>query len=118
METVSEEEFHRLKEAVMSVALIGDNVYQKSTPEEVIRFMKFIEMVKPFDVVLDGLNVAFCITNPSPSNEEKADRVSVLTLRNRKLFVQTFDSFVSSWHWSYSISSTRGRLFSSSDGNI
>lgn len=69
------EEFKRLKEAVMEIALIGNNTFLKSTPDEVSKFMRFIEKTAPYDVVLDGLNIAFR-THETATKKKKAETVS------------------------------------------
>lgn len=77
MEVLPEKDFEQLKEAIMQIALIGDNAFLKTTPDEVKKFTKFIEKTAPYDIVLDGLNVAFR-TYAHPTNREKADTVSYL----------------------------------------
>ncbi|KAG1688214.1 Mitochondrial ribonuclease P catalytic subunit [Nymphon striatum] len=38
---------------------IGDDIFRKSTPQEMKRFIRFMESQKPFDIVIDGLNVFY-----------------------------------------------------------
>lgn len=40
-------------------AVIGRDVFLKSNPEELNRFKEFIKGMDTFDVVVDGLNVAY-----------------------------------------------------------
>lgn len=96
-QNVSAEEYERLKEAIMEIALIGDNVFLKSTPDEVKKFVEFIENTAPYDIVLDGLNVAFR-THSKPSAWEKAETVSHLKRIQLKPIPVIFLSFDSSWH--------------------
>ena len=51
-------EFAEVREALERLVLIGDDVFQSSTPEEVERFRGFVERTAPYDVVVDGLNVS------------------------------------------------------------
>lgn len=39
--------------------IIGKNLFTKTNPQEVERFKKFINKMDNFDVVIDGLNVAY-----------------------------------------------------------
>lgn len=75
MQTTTAEEFERLKKAIMEIALIGDNTFLKTTPDELQKFVQFIENTAPYDIVLDGLNVAFR-THAKPTLIEKAETVS------------------------------------------
>ncbi|XP_034531497.1 mitochondrial ribonuclease P catalytic subunit [Notolabrus celidotus] len=52
------EEYHQLKERVMSDIIEGQDVFNKTTPEELERFKAFVKKKPAFDVVVDGLNVA------------------------------------------------------------
>lgn len=71
---MSTEDFERLRNAVMDIALIGDNVYFTTTPDELRSFKSLIEGTAPYDVVVDGLNVAFMNLVPT-NNMQKASRV-------------------------------------------
>ena len=61
----------------MEKVVIGDNVYYNSTPKEFKRFMEFLENAEPYDIVIDGLNVA-CFGTPDKDSKERARRVSLL----------------------------------------
>lgn len=79
IEALPAEEFEQLKKAIMEIALIGKNTFLNTTPDEVKKFVKFIETTAPYDIVLDGLNVAF----RAPQNSttwEKAETVRHLIL--------------------------------------
>ncbi|KAM6969612.1 mitochondrial ribonuclease P catalytic subunit [Tautogolabrus adspersus] len=52
------EEYHQLKDRVMSDIIEGSDVFNKTTPEELERFKAFVKKKPAFDVVVDGLNVA------------------------------------------------------------
>uniref|UniRef100_A0A5S6QT54 Vacuolar protein sorting-associated protein 53 homolog n=1 Tax=Trichuris muris TaxID=70415 RepID=A0A5S6QT54_TRIMR len=56
---ISEVEFIQMKEEVYAKILIGENVYRQSTPKEVSRFQRLLAADGPYDIVVDGCNVAF-----------------------------------------------------------
>lgn len=95
-QNVSAEEYERLKEAIMEIALIGDNAFLKTTPDEVKKFVTFVENTAPYDIVLDGLNVAF--RKNSKNVKERAETVSHLKPTWFKPIPLIFLSFDSSWH--------------------
>lgn len=55
---LTEEEYTQLKHTVMEDVIEGRDVFNKTTPEELERFKIFVKKRPPFDVVIDGLNVA------------------------------------------------------------
>ncbi|XP_029982502.1 mitochondrial ribonuclease P catalytic subunit [Sphaeramia orbicularis] len=52
------QEYQQLKDRVMADIIEGQDVFKKSTPEELERFKAFVKRKPSFDVVMDGLNVA------------------------------------------------------------
>nr|KAG5714433.1 hypothetical protein BaRGS_006879 [Batillaria attramentaria] len=66
---VSSSDFEALQREFLEKALIGDNVYLKSNPQEVETFCDFMQENAPFDVVLDALNIAFTSKNLSKSRQ-------------------------------------------------
>ncbi|KFD55364.1 hypothetical protein M514_03704 [Trichuris suis] len=55
---ISGEDFAEMKNEVFKKILIGENIYRQSSPKEVSRFQKLLATEGPFDVVIDGCNVA------------------------------------------------------------
>jgi len=43
----------------MDRVIIGSDIYNKTNPKELLKFKKFIENHKSFDVVIDGLNLTY-----------------------------------------------------------
>lgn len=76
---LSDQEFVVLKDAFFKNAIIGKNVYNKTNPEEVEAFRNFVRNMGRFDVVVDGLNVAF--TGGKTSNLN-ASRMVVAVIRH------------------------------------
>ncbi|XP_056152189.1 mitochondrial ribonuclease P catalytic subunit [Lampris incognitus] len=52
------EEYQQLKDRVMTNIIQGQDVFKKTTPEELERFKMFVKKRPAFDMVVDGLNVA------------------------------------------------------------
>lgn len=57
--TFSEKEFEELATSIMDKVIIGSDIYNKSNPKELLKFKKFIEDTKPYDIVIDGLNLTY-----------------------------------------------------------
>ncbi|XP_017853139.1 mitochondrial ribonuclease P catalytic subunit [Drosophila busckii] len=56
---ISDAQFEQLRDSFLEKVLVGQDVFQKSTPEEVARFKQHVEQSAPYDCVIDGLNVAY-----------------------------------------------------------
>ena len=56
------EQFNMLHKKVLESVLQGKDVYQSTYPEELKEFLDMIEQQGPFDVIIDGLNIAFSST--------------------------------------------------------
>jgi len=56
---VTDSEFKILQERFLSNVMIGKNIFNNSSPQELIDFKDFIEITAPYDVVVDGLNLAY-----------------------------------------------------------
>ncbi|KAH0518232.1 Mitochondrial ribonuclease P protein 3 [Microtus ochrogaster] len=55
---LSPEEYEFLKGKIMRDVIDGGDQYKKTTPQELKRFENFVNSCPPFDIVIDGLNVA------------------------------------------------------------
>jgi mitochondrial ribonuclease P protein 3 len=56
---ITEGEFAKLSSAFFDKVVLGKDVFTKSNPQEIEAFKTFLEQSRPYDVVLDGLNVAY-----------------------------------------------------------
>ncbi|XP_066144541.1 mitochondrial ribonuclease P catalytic subunit [Euwallacea fornicatus] len=56
---LTDEEFAIVQKIFFKNAIIGKDIFVKSNPEEMARFQKFISSMKKYDVILDGLNIAY-----------------------------------------------------------
>ncbi|KAK5617506.1 hypothetical protein CRENBAI_005192 [Crenichthys baileyi] len=66
---LSAEEYQELKDRVMTDVIQGQDVFNKTTPEELERFKVFVKRKPAFDVVIDGLNVANINKDKSKQSE-------------------------------------------------
>lgn len=66
---ISDRQFAELRDAFLDKVLIRNDVFQKSTPEEVTRFKKYVEQTAPYDCVIDGLNVAYSTGTKKPPQQ-------------------------------------------------
>lgn len=55
-----------MSEQFLKKVLLRDNVFLKSTPEEIEKFEKFLSRSTRYDIVIDGLNVAYSTGNKKP----------------------------------------------------
>lgn len=73
---LNDAEFAELKEVFFNNAIVGKDVFIKTNPEEIKKFQKFVANMKKYDVVLDGLNVAYS-TGVHRGPEVFSNRVSL-----------------------------------------
>lgn len=64
--TFNAEEFQKLAKSVMNKVLIGSDIYYKTNPKELSNFQQFIEKTKPYDIVIDGLNLTYAQSKSEP----------------------------------------------------
>ncbi|XP_004612217.2 mitochondrial ribonuclease P catalytic subunit [Sorex araneus] len=80
---LSSEEYDYLQGKIMKDVIDGGDQYKKTTPQELKRFKNFVKTCPPFDIVIDGLNVAkmFPKTRESQSLLDVVSQLSELNLR-------------------------------------
>ncbi|XP_011733194.2 mitochondrial ribonuclease P catalytic subunit isoform X1 [Macaca nemestrina] len=83
---LSPEEYEFLKGRIMRDVIDGGDQYKKTTPQELKRFENFIKSCPPFDIVIDGLNVAKMFPKARES-QVLLNVVSQLAKQNLRLLV-------------------------------
>lgn len=64
---LTDREFNKLQTHFLQSVLIREDVFQKSTPEEVNMFLRVLKKSQKYDCVIDGLNVVYSSgTNKNP----------------------------------------------------
>eukprot|EP00062_Callorhinchus_milii_P008792 gi/632952033/ref/XP_007891623.1/ PREDICTED: mitochondrial ribonuclease P protein 3 [Callorhinchus milii] len=84
--SLSEEEYSELRKRVLNDVIQGNDVFKKTTPLELEHFQAFVKRRPPFDVVIDGLNVANISAKVSQS-KTLLDVVSHLAQQGLRLLV-------------------------------
>ncbi|XP_077477719.1 mitochondrial ribonuclease P catalytic subunit [Stigmatopora argus] len=84
---LSDEEYQQLRSKVMTDIIQGRDVFNKTTPEELEEFKEFVRTKPPFDVVVDGLNVANITKDRSKQSEMLLAVVSELKLQGLTILV-------------------------------
>lgn len=64
-------EYARLRAALMERVVLGDDVFLGSNPAEIDRFRRFVAKEAPFDIVVDGMNVAYRHCGNKDSHKNK-----------------------------------------------
>ncbi|XP_062061248.1 mitochondrial ribonuclease P catalytic subunit isoform X1 [Lepus europaeus] len=83
---LSPDEYEFLKRKIMRDVIDGGDQYKKTTPQELKRFENFVKSCPPFDIVIDGLNVAKMFPKARES-QVLLDVVSQLAKQNLRLLV-------------------------------
>ncbi|XP_013102094.2 mitochondrial ribonuclease P catalytic subunit [Stomoxys calcitrans] len=86
LENVSlcDSDFYKLQNAFLDKVLIRNDVFQKSTPEEVKNFCEYVDKTGPYDCVIDGLNVAYSMGSKKPPQVYANLLASVVKYFNNK----------------------------------
>ncbi|XP_012324318.1 mitochondrial ribonuclease P catalytic subunit isoform X1 [Aotus nancymaae] len=83
---LSPEDYEFLKGRIMRDVIDGGDQYKKTTPQELKRFENFVKSCPPFDIVIDGLNVAKMVPKARES-QLLLNVVSQLAKQNLRLLV-------------------------------
>ncbi|XP_014208043.1 mitochondrial ribonuclease P protein 3 [Copidosoma floridanum] len=75
--TLTSAEFKMLSVSVLKNVIIGENMFCSTSPQELKKYLLFIQTLKPYDVVIDGLNVAY-----STKRENIQQKGSLQTILN------------------------------------
>lgn len=88
--SITNKEFKELSDKFLQKVLLRDNVFLKSTPEEIEKFENFLLQSQKFDIVIDGLNVAYSTGTRKPLivfAKLLANVVKYFSERNRNILV-------------------------------
>lgn len=66
---LSKVEFETLQKNVKDKLIVGSDLFLKSSPKELAKFLQFIENTGPYDIVIDALNVAYAIGKRNSANK-------------------------------------------------
>ncbi|XP_060615201.2 mitochondrial ribonuclease P catalytic subunit isoform X1 [Anolis sagrei] len=83
---LTEDEYDILKEKIIKDVIQGTDTFRKTTPQELEVFQRFVSQRPPFDIVIDGLNVARVCHKNNPS-QTLLDVVNHLAQQNLRLLV-------------------------------
>ncbi|GLG94500.1 uncharacterized protein GBIM_01707 [Gryllus bimaculatus] len=77
-------EFEAMRKEFFEQVIVGSNVFLKSNPEELETFQQFLSRTAPYDVVIDGLNIAYSSGRLRPQQAVKALESVVQHFATRK----------------------------------
>ncbi|XP_029454816.1 mitochondrial ribonuclease P catalytic subunit isoform X2 [Rhinatrema bivittatum] len=83
---LNQEEYDNLKDVILNDVIQGTDTFRKTTPEELRQFQKFVGSRPPYDIVIDGLNVAG-ICGRGCRSQILLDIVSHLAQQNLRLLM-------------------------------
>ncbi|XP_035740268.1 mitochondrial ribonuclease P catalytic subunit-like [Vespa mandarinia] len=91
--------FHKLFKSVLSEIVIGHDIFQKTTPSEFNKFKQFIDKTKPFDIVVDSLNMTYGIYR----NSSLQYMMSKFIKENKKILVIARKHQYNSIKWMFNL---------------
>ncbi|KAK2586408.1 hypothetical protein KPH14_010693 [Odynerus spinipes] len=88
--TIDDTIFKKLAKSVLSKTLVETDIFRSTTPEELNKFKNFIHKTKPYDIVIDGLNVtrgqADCIWLKELVNHFSQDNKKILVIARQHMY--------------------------------
>ncbi|KAM9294443.1 mitochondrial ribonuclease P catalytic subunit [Gastrophryne carolinensis] len=79
-------EYATLKNAVIERIIKGEDTFRKTTPQELQKFLQFVNARPPYDIVVDGLNVAY-LSRKAVLSQSLLDVVSCLAEKGKRILV-------------------------------
>ncbi|XP_072023572.1 mitochondrial ribonuclease P catalytic subunit-like [Amphiura filiformis] len=56
---ISQEQFEELRRQLLEKVIKGTDIYRQTTPDELESFLNFVNEGAPYNIIIDGLNVAY-----------------------------------------------------------
>ncbi|CAH0625380.1 unnamed protein product [Chrysodeixis includens] len=97
--SLTNEEFNTLQGNVKEKLIMGSDLFLKTSPQELKRFLDFIEKTAPYDVVLDGLNIAYSV-GMAPHREKLSFLINIVDhfLKQKKKVLLLGRKHMLGWH--------------------
>jgi hypothetical protein len=92
----------------MDRVVVGQDVFRNTTPEEIKGFLHFVKMTAPYDMVIDGLNVAFAGgSKKTQSFQSQARAVSIVTVSANLCYISPLKQQFVKTHWYTDLQETK-----------
>lgn len=79
--------------------IVGSDMFLKTSPEELQKFLQFVERTAPYDIVLDALNIAYAVGKGSSDQRISAlNNVADYFLEKNKKVLILGRKHMLKWH--------------------
>lgn len=56
---LTDKDYANLKDIIINRVLVGQDIFKNTMPYELEKFFRLMDLYAPFDIIIDGLNVAY-----------------------------------------------------------